>query len=320
MTSYRFQISTVFNNGLNVKKLTKEIKTDGSIKASLLDIRLDNNNSDVLVLTFDSALSADDKGSLYNVFKNHIGHSSGGRLIRSNGQITQVPSNQPSATNTSVANVVTNVVTNAVAKVGVEKSLSIAPRDGDPSSFVSGITTTEEDLVFNSANGNTSVDGYLSLNIGNNSNGGPVNIATSANSRDINIGNNTSGTTVYMRYFDSFFKSQSTETSLPDGTPASLQFTDVINHIIYGTPSVDTTINLFDADQITFYSTNFQINDAVDFTIINLSTTNSYILQPGASGSIIGNNTISPGISGLFRVKITSVVIGSESYVIYRVS
>lgn len=119
-------------------------------------------------------------------------------------------------------------------------------------------------------------------------------------------------------------KMQITETLLPTTSTITLLPTDLITGILYGTPTINTTIVLPNASDIVSYFPTISVYDSIEFSIINNSATNivtsiSYTLIIGTGGTLIGNQTIGYAKSGLFRLKLTNTTSGSESYLIYRI-
>lgn len=190
--------------------------------------------------------------------------------------------------------------------------------------------------------------GGISLSSGSfgiiiNANGGPIGlgnfsngdilIGTSSGNRTITIGNNSTGTRFFERFGDDgFIKTQQSEVILTD-TDSTLTVAQLLTGIITITPTTNRTLTLPTAANVVGGIPGLQINDSMDFCLINKSSSSnqaSLIISPGIGGSINGNNSVPPyqnltgsfftSGSSLFRLKITNLSSGTESYIVYRIS
>jgi len=167
------------------------------------------------------------------------------------------------------------------------------------------------------------------ISVGINSNGGqigighfssgPILIGTAAFGRDVQIGNNINGTNLYQRHSNARVQSQPLPLLISDSVPQILTTADLLSIILYGTPISDVILTLYDAPTIVSNIANLQNNDCFEFNIINQSLTNIYTLFPGTGGTSYGNMVIQTNQSGMFRVHLVDVSIGTESYNLYRI-
>lgn len=163
--------------------------------------------------------------------------------------------------------------------------------------------------------------------------GGDIYFGTAQVSRNIFIGNHVNNTALFTRFgTGGKIEHQGTSTSLSDAD-ASLTSTEILSRIITITPTVNRTLTLPTAASIVAAIPAALVNDSVDFSIINMSTeadTASVTLVPGTGGTLIGNNIVAARSnlsatyfasgSGLFRIQLTNIGSGTESYNYYRVS
>ncbi len=113
----------------------------------------------------------------------------------------------------------------------------------------------------------------------------------------------------------SMVKSQKTPTTYSDQNKI-LTVAEFSTGIIIYNGSTDSNLTLPNIIDITNDLNTFlavQNDSAYDFSVINMSQ-NNITMNMGTGGSIIGNNTIQPNQSGLFRLR----YVDSNSYVIYR--
>jgi len=185
------------------------------------------------------------------------------------------------------------------------------------------------------ANGTTAVNvssGTGGITIGNNENGGEIQIGRAATAKTISIGNNTGASRLFQRFgTGGLIKNQATPTALADAD-ATVTISNLLTHILSGTPTTNRTITLPTAANVVSGITGCEVGDCIDFSIINNSTDANeadIILAAGTGGSTDGNLTVSSKSnlagtyesagSGIFRLRIDNVTASSEAYTLYRV-
>lgn len=189
-----------------------------------------------------------------------------------------------------------------------------------------GNTTGATSLVLNSGTGG--------LTIGNNANGGEIQVGNVAFAKTITIGNNTGGTRIFERFgTGGHIQHQAAPTTLADAD-ATLTTLQLLNALFIITPAAaNRTLTLPTAALAVAAIPSIQVDDSIDFTIINESTPaneRSVVIAAGTNGLIEGNATISPkqNLSGTYftsgsatyRLRFTNVTVASEAYVAYRIA
>lgn len=188
-----------------------------------------------------------------------------------------------------------------------------------------GNTTSTTAVVINSGTGG--------IAIGNDTSAGEIQLGNVASAKTIILGNTTAGTRLFQRFgTGGIIKHQEAETSLTDAD-ATLTIAQLLTNLFTIVPTANRTLTLPTAANAVAGISGVQVNDSIDFTIINESTSTnqaSVIISSGTGGSIVGYNTVnsysnstasyfSSG-SGVFRLRFTNVSSGTESYVVYRIS
>lgn len=187
-------------------------------------------------------------------------------------------------------------------------------------------------ITLESGSSGISVNAYNGGAIGlGHFNGGDMFIGTAAAQRTIKIGNSTGATTLFERFgTGGFIKHQSAPTALAD-SDATLTSAQLLTRLVTIAPTVTRTLTLPAAATIIGDIAGLEIDDSIDFIIINDSTpVNEAFLtiSPGTNGTTSGNMSVAPkqnnaatyftsGSSG-FRLRFTDVSTGN--YVIYRIS
>ena len=171
------------------------------------------------------------------------------------------------------------------------------------------------------------VSGSFGATFGNDSSGGEIQIAAT-NPKVVKVGNSLSGTKVFQRNGDGgFFKSQPSHTSLAD-SDVTLTVTQLLTGILIMDPSANRNITLPDASTIVSSVSSLEVDDSLDFTIMNTTlNTEELSLLMGSGGTDFGVMTIDPRTnstfrtsgSGYFRLRMTNVTSSTESYSVYRV-
>ncbi|ARF11605.1 hypothetical protein Klosneuvirus_2_41 [Klosneuvirus KNV1] len=188
-----------------------------------------------------------------------------------------------------------------------------------------GNTTSSTALVLSAGTGG--------IAIGNDSSTGEIQVGKTTNAKVITVGNSTGTSRLFNRFgTGGFIKHQSPAISLSDAD-ATLTITDILKSIFTIIPTVDRTLTLPTAALAVAGISGVEADDAIEFTIINKSTSANeahIIIASGTGGSIDGNDVINPkqnnvgsyftSGSGTFRMSFTNVTGGSEAYVVYRIS
>ena len=168
--------------------------------------------------------------------------------------------------------------------------------------------------------------------IGNDANTGEIQIGNVANDKTVIIGNNSTNSRLFLRCGNSgCIKHQSAENALSDADH-TLTIADIIKNIFTIPPTLDRTLTLDTAVNAVAGISGVQINDSIDFTIINNSIPADeaiVTIVPGTGGTLIGNGIVAPfqnsiptyltSGSGTFRLRFTNVTGGTEAYTLYRV-
>ena len=184
MTTYTYSINEYFPNGVNTGQLSSEILNDTIIQTLLYSVVIDPNDSNSLLITFASALSSAELTELNAIIAAYVPTPVGEKLLL----ISTIA--DPQAITIEASNVVGGIyMESGTGGIAMTTTNSFTVTSGGETS----INVTNGNLILNSTNALTNVDGYSGINIGNNANGGPININT-ATQRVVNIGN-TLGTT-----------------------------------------------------------------------------------------------------------------------------
>ncbi|QGR53715.1 hypothetical protein [Moumouvirus maliensis] len=186
MTSYNYSISQNFPNGINTGQLSSEILNSTQIQKLLYSVVIDSNDPDNVIITFEAPLTTTELNALNTIISNHQPEVIGEKLILQSSL----------ADNEAIEIIASNIVGGIAIRAGtggisVETTNAFTVESGAETS----INVTNGNLILNSTNALTNIDGYSGINIGNNSSTGPINIASSAQ-RSINIGNTIGNTGV----------------------------------------------------------------------------------------------------------------------------
>ncbi len=157
------------------------------------------------------------------------------------------------------------------------------------------------------------------INIGTNNNTGSITIGDATTAKTLTLGNNTTNS----KLFERFGSGGLILTQLaPGAVSATPTIADLLLKILNGTPTGTETLTLPTAGDAVSGIPGIRIDDSIEFSIINQSTTPTdiYTLASGTGGTLIGNMTVDSNTSGTFRMRFTSISGGSEAYVIYRVA
>lgn len=168
--------------------------------------------------------------------------------------------------------------------------------------------------------------------IGNDENGGEVQIANSSTAKTITMGNSTGASRLFARYgTGGIIKHQTTPVTLSD-VNATLTVTNLLTQVLTGTPTVDRILTLPTAADVVSAITNCEVGDSFDFSIINKSSAANeadFILAMGTGGTMDGNDitsscknnagTYESSGTGIFRLRIDNITASSEAYTIYRI-
>lgn len=188
-------------------------------------------------------------------------------------------------------------------------------------------------ISIKSTNNIINIDSTNELNFGNDSTTPQINIGSSLNQKTIIMGNNSTNSILYTRWGDlGHVKTQQDITTLTDAD-ATLTIEQLLLGIIRIPPTVNRTLTLPTASDAVNGINNIQLNDSIDFSIINESTTSNsafILLSVGSGGSIIGNSLVPPisnltgsfytSGSSLYRLRFTNISSGTETYIVYRIA
>ena len=176
------------------------------------------------------------------------------------------------------------------------------------------------------------LSGSFGLTVGNDASGGEIQIAASANAKTVKIGNGTGGSRLFERWgTGGRILHQAAETSLSNSSQ-TLTIAQLLGDILTITPTTDRTLTLPTAADAVAGISGVQVNDAIDFRIINLQASASdpeAILAMGTGGTAVGYMNVPPHVNnagtyfysgtGIFRMRFTNVTVSSEAYTVYRI-
>lgn len=188
-----------------------------------------------------------------------------------------------------------------------------------------GNTTTTTAVSISSGTGG--------ITIGNNANGGEIHIGNVANAKVIIVGNSTGASRLFTRYgTGGLIKSQGAHTALSD-SDATLTIGQLLGRLFSITPTVDRTLTLPTAADVVSGIANAEVNDTIQFVIINKSSTSddaAVTIAMGTGGTAEGHMVVEPVTdaavsflesgSGIFELRLTNVTGASEAYTVYRIS
>jgi len=159
------------------------------------------------------------------------------------------------------------------------------------------------------------------LIIGANANGGEITIGDVNNDKTIRVGNSSTFSRVFQRFGvgGGLIRSQGNAVFVLGDADTTILTSHLIAGILSGTPDAPRSLNLPSAADVVSGISGSQVDDAIDFSVINKGV-DTYTLNLGTAGTMDGNNVVIPGTSGLFRLRITSVGLGTEAYTLYRLS
>lgn len=177
MATYPYSYSTYFPNGIDVTLLETQIRNDTTITAFLTSIIVDVPN-DVVDINFDVALTPIEETALNNIVSSYQPVGVGTNLVL----------NSTASDSSAIQILATSPYGGIVIQSGLG-GINIDTTNGFmvDAGAQSNLTVTNGNLILESTNALINVDGAAGINIGNNTNSGPVNIATSL-ARNVNIG------------------------------------------------------------------------------------------------------------------------------------
>ena len=188
-----------------------------------------------------------------------------------------------------------------------------------------GSTTTTSSTVLHAGTGGTS--------IADDANTGPITIGDTSTAKDITIGNDTGTSSLSVRWgTGGLIRHQAAETALSNGN-LTLTIAQLLTQILTQTPSTTRTLTLPTAALAVAGVIGAQVNDAIDFTAINLATGASdptITVAIGTGGTAVGYMDIDPHVNNAdtyrysgaatFRMRFTNVTTSSEAYTVYRIA
>ena len=165
--------------------------------------------------------------------------------------------------------------------------------------------------------------GTFGVIIGNNANSGEVHIASINSDKTVHIGNGSTFSRVFLRYGEGggLIKKQANAIFIPDAD-TNIFVSHLLNGILAGTLTAPRNLLMPTATDVVTGIAGIQVNDAIDFSVINRSAIGSFTVVAGTGGSIDGNAIVDAVTdkSGLFRLQVTNITSGTETYTIYRMS
>ncbi|XWV26696.1 hypothetical protein QJ857_gp0361 [Tupanvirus soda lake] len=187
MATYEYSLSQDFPNGINAALLDTQIRNDTTIQKFLFSI-VTVESQDTVYITFDSSLTPAEETALDNIIAAHMNTSPGSNVVIQS----------PAADSSAIQILATDpaggiIIQSGQGGININTTNTFSVNSGAESN----ITVTNGNLVLDSTNSLTNIDGYSGINIGNNTNNGPVNIGTNAQ-RNINIGNTNGSTGVFV--------------------------------------------------------------------------------------------------------------------------
>lgn len=191
--------------------------------------------------------------------------------------------------------------------------------------IVLGTASVSRNIIIGNSTGSTLValeSGTGGIFIGNNSTTGPIEIGNSTTARTIRLGNSTANTRLFLRHGTSgLVKQQPVPVSLADAN-ATLTINNLLTSLLVINTSSNRTLTLPTANDVVSGISSIQINDSIDFSIVNTSSTGTVSVTAGSNGSIQGTSTVYAAInnsgSGLFRLVVTNV--STPTYIVYRIA
>lgn len=165
----------------------------------------------------------------------------------------------------------------------------------------------------------TIIDGVSGICIGNANTNGTILFGSTGN-HNIIIGSSTGTSRLGLRYgTNGLVKTQLAPTSLTNAN-ATLTMSQLLTNIFTITPTLLTTLTIDTASNLVASLTFVQINDSIDFSIINLATLFGLTVAVGSGGTLVGSGSVGTSSTGTFRLRFTNVTSGSEAYSLYRIA
>lgn len=163
-------------------------------------------------------------------------------------------------------------------------------------------------------------------------NSGVIGIGNDSSAKNITIGNSTSTSSLSLKWgTGGLIKYQPSHTSLSNSNN-TLTISQIITEIIIMTPTKSRTVTLPTAELAVAGITGVEVNDAIDFRIINLGLglfDPKINIAMGSGGTSIGRMYVDPYINnlgtylysgtGIFRMRFINVTEGNEEYIVYRI-
>jgi len=193
------------------------------------------------------------------------------------------------------------------------------------SNILIGTAAASNTVTIGNNTGTTAIvlsSGTGGIVIGNDANTGEIQIGNVASDKTIIIGNSNTNSTLIERFgTGGSVVHQEPETALTDAS-VTLTITQLLTRLFTITPiTVTQTLTLPTAANAVSGIANVQVNDSIDFTIINIAGTQSIIVALGdITDTFVGNATVLTGTSSTFRLRFTNVTSGSQAYTVYRIA
>lgn len=365
-------ITPVVNIGTSASSKTIDIgnstgSTQVNINSGTGGINVNSNTGKTQIVSNNTSVDAirlDTSGSTGGIFAST---GSGGAILNTGTGKTQIISN-----NTSVDAVRfdTSGSSGGIFLAAGANGISIG-NDGIAHPIVIGNTTGATNVIVQSGTGGVAIDapsgsainignnagvgvnignsssttpvnihsGTFGITIGNDANSGEIQMGNGSSGKTITIGNNNAGSKLITRWeTGGWIKHQQNPIALQDSNVGLVATSDILTALFTGpisTPALtaNRTLQLDSAANIISALVNAKDNDALDFSIVNVSTALdfNYSLLMGSGGTMIGNNVVYPtnnsviGGTGtyiqsnsvLFRLVIN---VTSTSYIVYRIA
>ena len=210
--------------------------------------------------------------------------------------------------------------------VNIDAQAGINIGNGSTTPILIGTSGSVKNVELGSSIGTSSTaihGGTYGLTIGNDANPGGIYIASINTDKTVTIGNSSTFTRIHLRYGEGggLIKKQSPAVFISDAD-TNILTAHLLNGILAGTLTTTRQLLLPTAATLVASIPGVEVNDCFDFSVINRSNVGGFTIVPDTGGSVDGNNFVDAVIdkSSQFRLCVTNIGAGTETYVIYRMS
>jgi hypothetical protein len=289
MVDYFYSITTDFQFGFNPQtdsgELSLQIANDQSITTFLLSINPDPNNSDLIIITFASALSPSEETALDDLIANFVPPLQGNYVIIES-TLADDDALQLLASDANGGILIQSGF--GGIEIITTNSFTVT------AAAASGILTSLGNVTLEATAALVNLDGGAGTNIQAGSLAGPVNIGTGSEAHVVSIGNNVATSAVNIAAAAASNFSVSTTADAQDLTVAVTGATD--SSIILSSQGTGAdAISMISNGGILLYSDS--VNNHPINIISNTNIANAVNIDTNSNG---GGIIISSGIQGLF--------------------